>query len=75
MLAQLRERNGYTDARAAEAIGCGYGTFLHWLHGEYVPNYFTLVAVLRQIRDGRDLLVDVKMTAAEFARHSVNPKQ
>ena len=59
--------NGYTDKEAAAAIGTRYGAFLHWLHGRYVPGYFTLVAVLRQIRDGRDPLVDASLKPAEFA--------
>jgi len=67
MLAEWRARNGYTDAEAAAAIGCAYGTFQQWLHGRCMPHYFTLVGVLRQIRDGRDPLVDVRMTAVHFA--------
>ena len=67
MLAEWRERNGYTDAEAAAAVGARYGTFLHWLNGHCLPHYFTQVAVLRQIRDGRDPLVDMRMTPAEFA--------
>jgi len=67
LLAEWRERNRFTDAEAAAAVGARYGAFLHWLNGHYLPHYFTQVAVLRQIRDGRDPLVDVRITAAEFA--------
>ncbi len=67
LLAEWRERNHFTDREAATAIGARYGAFLHWLNGHCLPHYFTIVAVLRQIRDGRDPLVDIHMTPAEFA--------
>jgi len=66
LLAEWRERNHFTDAEAAAAVGARYGAFLHWLNGHYLPHYFTQVAVLRQIRDGRDPLVDVRMSTRKF---------
>jgi transcriptional regulator with XRE-family HTH domain len=67
MLAEWRGRGGFTDAEAAAALGCNYGTFRQWLSGACVPDYFTMVAVVRQMREGRDPLADVRLTAAEFA--------
>lgn len=66
LLSEFRERHE-TDRAAAAAVGAPYATFLRWLNGHCVPNYFTMVAVVRQVRDGRDPLVDVQMSAAEFA--------
>ena len=54
MLREWRARCGFSDAEAAAALGCRYGTIRHWLAGRTVPAYFTLCAVVRQIREGCD---------------------
>ncbi len=45
----------------------GTGTVRHWLAERIGPGYFTMCAVVRQMRDGHDPLTDVQMTAAELA--------
>lgn len=67
MLREWRARCAWSDARAAAEIGVPYGTLVHWLAGRVVPTYFTMCAVVRQMRDGHDPLSDVQMTAAELA--------
>ena len=67
MLAEWRDRHGYSAAEAAAVLGCGTGTVRHWLAERIAPGYFTMCAVVRQMRDGHDPLTDVQMTAAELA--------
>lgn len=67
MLRAWRARCGWSDVRAAVELGCRYGTMRHWLAGRAVPDYFAMCAVVRQIREGRDPLTAVEMTATEFA--------
>ena len=66
MLREWRARCAWSDARAAAEIGVPYGTLVHWLAGRVAPTYFTMCAVVRQMRDGHDPLSDVQMTAAEL---------
>ncbi len=67
MLAEWRDRHGFSATEAAAVLGCGTGTVRHWLAGRVAPGYFTMCAVVRQMRDGHDPLTDVQMTAAEVA--------
>jgi transcriptional regulator with XRE-family HTH domain len=67
MLAEWQQRSGYTTRQAAAVLGCGAGTLRHWLGGRTVPGYFSMCAVVRQMRDGHDSLTDVLMTRTEFA--------
>lgn len=67
MLREWRARCAWSDARAAAEVGVPYGTLVHWLAGRVAPTYFTMCAVVRQMRDGHDPLSDVQMTAAELA--------
>lgn len=67
MLREWRERCGFSDAEAAAALGCRYGTIRHWLAGRTVPGYFTLCAVVRQVREGCNPLHSAEVSAAEFA--------
>lgn len=66
LLREWRADHGFSDPEAAAALGCRYGTFTHWLNGHCLPKPLTLAAMLRQMRDGRDPLVDVCMGPAEF---------
>lgn len=66
LLREWRADHGFSDPEAAAALGCRYGTFTHWLNGHCLPMPLTLAAMLRQMRDGRDPLVDVCMSPAEF---------
>lgn len=67
MLREWRARCGYSDAEAAAALGCRYGTLRHWITGRVVPAHFTLCAVVRQIREGGDPKSGADVGAAEFA--------
>jgi transcriptional regulator with XRE-family HTH domain len=66
MLAKWRQRHGYSAAEAAAVLGCRVGTLRHWL-AKRAPHYFTMCAVVRQMRDGHDPLTDVRMTGADIA--------
>jgi transcriptional regulator with XRE-family HTH domain len=68
MLCEWRARCAWSDAEAAAALGCAYGTLRHWLTARTAPGYFAMCAVVRQMREGHDPLTDARMTSAEFAR-------
>lgn len=67
MLREWRARHGYSDAEAAAALGCRYGTLRHWITGRTVPLHFTLCAVVRQIREGCEPVSRNEVTPSEFA--------
>lgn len=62
MLTEWFGRTGLSSADAANVLGCAVVTFRGWLAGRSEPDYFTKCAVVRQMRDGHDLLSDVRMS-------------
>lgn len=67
MLREWRARCGFSDAEAAAALGCRYGTMRHWLAGRTVPGYFTLCAIVQRIREGGESDGCAEADANEFA--------
>ena len=83
LLAEWRARHGFTDAEAAVALGSNYGTFRGWLSQRGLPNPTTLAGILRQLREGLNPMMQVKMSSFELAArmkewraiHSLNQVQ
>ena len=67
VLAEWRARHGFTDAEAAAAMGCSYGAFRGWLSQRGLPHPLAMAGVLRQIRDGLNPMMQVRMTSSELA--------
>ena len=51
-LAAWRDSHGYTDAQAAVALGCSYGSFRRWLSKGCKPSQLTMAGVMRRMREG-----------------------
>ena len=67
VLAEWRARHGLTDAEAAAALGCSYGAFRGWLSQRGLPHPLAMTGVMRQVRDGLNPMMQVKMTSNELA--------
>ena len=67
VLAEWRARHGFTDAEAAAAMGIPYGTFRGWLSQRGLPNPTALAGVMRQVREGLNPMMHVKMSSFELA--------
>ena len=67
VLAEWRACHSLTDAEAAAALGCSYGAFRGWLSQRGLPHPLAMAGVLRQIREGLNPMMQVKMTSSELA--------
>ena len=67
LLAEWRARHGFTDAEAAAAMGIPYGTFRGWLSQRGLPRPTAMAGVMRQVREGLNPMMEVKMSSFELA--------